>query len=388
MRRFGSPYLAAGLLAIALSAGLQAFSLFYGHSGRPERMLRAVPSTADGEPAGFDGQFFLRLAEDPLVGPATARALDAPVLRAGRIGLPVAGRLFALLTGSPQSGLLLAETAALVLLIAITQLGARAGHLSPLAVLAVPLSLPFTLSLELVTAELGVAALVLLAAHAARSSPGKGALPATIGALAAACLFKEVGALAVAAFSLASFLHGRRREGLLLLTALVPFAGWRLYLSLHLGGGTGLPALFKNLSVPGAGIVQALSAQLSAVFSGVLDAKIAGLLAATLWYVAGAVLALLLLRGSLTRGRLLAVAGGVLVFTLSYGGTAQAFNEVFNFGRQLFLLPVGLLIVLFEETSSLSPRLRIALTTWLAAGTLLGLGWFLQEVLSHRLAAW
>lgn len=348
-------------------------------------MLRAVPSTSNGEPASFDGQFFLRLAEDPLVGPATARALDAPVLRARRIGLPVAGRLFALCAGSPQAGLLLAETASLLLLAGIAQLGARAGHLSPLTVLAVPLSLPFALSLELVTAELGCAALVLLAAHVAHPSSKKGALPATIGALAAACLFKEAGALAVAAFSLAAFLQGRRREGLLLLTALVPFAGWQLYLSMHLDGGTDLPALLQNLAAPGAGIARALSAHLSALLSGSPSPKAAGLLAATLWYVAATVLAVLLLRGGCTRGRFLALAGALLAVTLSYGGTAQAFNEVFNFGRQLFLLPVGLLIVLFEETSSLSPHMRHALTAWLAAGALLGLGWFLQEVISdHR----
>jgi hypothetical protein len=339
-------------------------------------MLRAAPSTADGEQAGFDGQFFLRLAEDPLVSPATARSLDAPELRARRIGLPVVGRLLGLLAGSPQGGLLLAETASLLLLIAITQLGARAGNLSPLAVLAVPLSLPFALSLELVTAELGAAALVLLAAHA-------GSLPVTIGALAAACLFKEIGALAVAAFSAAAFLQDRRREGALLLTALLPFAGWQAYLMLHLGGGTDVRALSENLSIPGSGLAGALSAQLSALSSGPLDSKAAGLLAATLWYVAGAVLAFLLLWEGCTRGRLLAVAGGLLVVLLSYGGTAQAFNEVFNFGRQLFLLPVGLLIVLFAETSSLAPRLRLALTAWLAAGALLGLGWFLQEVLSQ-----
>ena len=344
-------------------------------------MIRAVPSTAPGEQAGFDRQFFLRLAEDPLVGPATARALDAPALRARRIGLPVAGRLFALLAGSPQAGLLLAETASLALLIAIAQLGARAGNLSPFAVLAAPLSLPFALSLELVTAELGVAALVLLAAHTHALLP-------TIGALTAACLFKEAGVLAVIAFSLASFLQGRKREGLLTLTALLPFAGWQLYLSIRLGGGADLPALLKNLSIPGTGIARAFSAPLSSLFSGLPDAKAAGLLTATLWYLAGAGLALLLLRGGLTRGRLLAAAGGALVFALSYGGSAQAFNEVFNFGRQLFLLPVGLLIVLFEETSSLSARLRASLLTWLAAGALLGLGWFIQEVLSHHPTAW
>ena len=357
-----------------LSIGLQAFSLVYGHAGRPEHMLRAAPAEA-----GFDGQFFLRLAEDPLVGPETARALDTPALRARRIGLPVAGRLFALLAGSPQAGLLLAESASLLLLIAIAQRGAWAGHVSPWAVLAVPLSLPFALSLELVTAELGVAALVLLAAY--------GSLPVTIGALAAACLFKEVGALAVAAFALASLLQGRKREGLLTLTALLPFAGWQLYLALRLRSGTDLPILLKNLTVPGAGIVKALAAQLSVLSSGLGDAKAAGLLAAILWYGVGTVLALLLLRGGWTRGRLLAMAGGVLVVLLSHGGAAQAFNEVFNFGRQLFLLPAGLLIVLFLESSSLTHRLRLVLIAWHAAGALLGLGWFLQEVLSQRLAA-
>lgn len=338
-----------------------------------------APASAQEGPAGFDGQFFLRLAEDPLISsPATVRALDAPVLRARRIGLPVAGRFFSFFAGSPAAGLLLAETAALALLIALIQSGARAGQVSPFACLAVPLALPFALSLELVTSELGAAALVLLAARAARIR----ALPVLIAALAAACLFKEVGALAVAAFSLAFFAQERRREGLLTLMALLPLAGWQLYLSMRLGGGTDLGALLKNLSIPGAGLVQALTAQLSAILSNPMGPKALGLFLATLWYVLGTVLALLLLRRGITQGRLLAVSAGLLVFTLSYGGMAQAFNEVFNFGRQLFLLPVGLLIVLFEETSSLSLSLRRTLIAWFTAGSVLGIGWLLQEVLS------
>lgn len=379
-RRFSSPYVAVGLAAFALSAGLQAFSLFHGHSGRPEEMIRVAPASGDSSQtgqAGFDGQYFLRLAEDPLVSPATARALDAPALRARRIGLPLVGRLLALLTGSPAAGLLLTETASLALLIAVVQQGARAGRLSPFAGLAVPLILPFALSLELVTAELGTAALVLLAAHAARLR----ATPAMVGALAAACLFKEVGILAVAAFSLASFLQERKREALLTLTALLPWTGWQLYLSMRFGGGAGMGGLLTNLSIPGTGVLSALQTQLSALHAAV-DLKAAGLLAATLWYIVGAVLALLLLRGGFTRGRLLAACGTLLVFVLSYGDTAQAFNEVFNFGRQLFLLPAGLLIILFEETPSLSIPLRRTLIAWLAAGSLLGIAWLLQEVLS------
>lgn len=328
-----------------------------------------------GGQAGFDGQFFLRLAQDPLVGPATAGALDAPMLRARRIGLPVAGWILAPLAGSPAAGLLLAEIALLALLIAEVQQGACAWKLSPFAVLAVPLALPFALSLGLVTAEIGVAAFVLLAANAARLRT----LPVMIGALAAACLFKEAGVLAVLAFACASFLQGRRREGLLTLTALLPFAGWHVVLSVRLGDGAGLHGLLTNVSVPGAGVSRGMVEQLAALHSGPAELKAAGLLAAMLWYVAGSVLALLLLRGGPTPGRLLSLAGALLVLTLSSGGPAQAYNEVFNFGRQLFLLPAGLLAVLFEETSSLSGRLRGALLTWFAAGTLLGVGWFLQE---------
>ena len=373
LRRSGSLYVWVGLLAFAFSAGLLTFSFVVGHSGSPAGMLRV----AAGGQAGFDGQYFLRLAEDPLVGPAAAGALDAPMLRARRIGLPVAGWMLAPIAGSPAAGLLLAEIALLALLIAVVQQGARAWELSPFAVLAVPLSLPFALSLELVTAEVGVAAFVLLAANAARLR----ALPVMIGSLAAACLFKEVGVLAVLAFSCASFLQGRKREGLLTLTALLPFAGWHAVLSVRLGEGAGLSGLLTNVSVPGAGLSREMVAQLSALHSGPAELKAAGVLAALLWYVAGSVLALLLLRGGPTPGRLLSLAGALLVLTLSSGGSAQAYNEIFNFGRQLFLLPVGLLAVLFGETSSLSGRLRGALLTWFVAGSLLGLGWLLQESL-------
>ncbi len=65
---------------------------------------------------------------------------------------------------------------------------------------------------------------------------------------------------------------------------------------------------------------------------------------------------------------------------LSFGGAPQALNEVFNFGRQLFLLPTAAVLVLFLESDLNTPRESRALVLVLTAGALLGLAWLAQEL--------
>jgi hypothetical protein len=242
------------------------------------------------------------------------------------------------------------------------------------------LNLPFILSLELVTAELPVAALLFLAAYAAR----RRAVWASAIALAAACLFKEVAICAVAAFAVTSAFRRNWRDTLIFVGAVLPLAVWQLSLSLRFGGRTDIAALLGNLSVPGHGLFMAIRSQVIAFAAGVGIAKPAGILAAAVWYGAGAALAFLLFKARVTNGRLTALAGAVLLLLLSHGGTAKAFDEVFNFGRQLFILPVGLVAMLFYEGDSLSDRGRKALIGWLLVGAFLGAGWLTQEVFSLR----
>jgi hypothetical protein len=368
-------YLAGGLLAVVLAAALQLGSLLGHHRGDPKDMLR-LPSARSSGASGFDGQYFYDLARDPLVGPETVQALDSPHLRARRIGLPLTARLLGAGPIGIPAGLLLAETLAVVLLVAAAQSGARAGGLSPFLVLALPFVLPFALSLELVTAELSAAAAILLAAVAAR----KGRFGPTVFALALACLFKEVAALAVPAFAGAAWIGGQRKRAVTLLAALIPFGLWEVYLSVHLPRSPDREGLWKNLALPGTGWWRAAAHDLAALLPGQDPGKSLGLLAALLWYAMGAAGAFALARRGATPGRLLALLGAALVLTLSFGGSAQAYDEVFNFGRQLFLLPLGAAVVLFQEP--VSPGEARAVRLWLLLGGVLGAGWLGQEILS------
>jgi hypothetical protein len=369
-----APYLAAAILAFALALSLQGLSFVLGHQANPARMLRI----ADPSRGGFDGQFFLALARDPLVGPATAEALDSPLLRARRIGLPLTARLLAPLAGGAAAGLLVAETVFLLLLAVVAQAGAHRQGLPPFLCLAVVLLLPFVLSVELVTAELPTAAALLLAAQ----EQGRGHRRRALAALAAACLFKEVAVLAAVALGVSSLLQGRLRECVLRLACSLPLLGWQVYLGLRFPGSPGDGGLLLNLEFPGHGLFEAIANPLVDVLIAGWRPKPLALLTATLWYLAGAVFALLLLRRGASDGRLTAACGAALVLLLSYGGSAQAYNEIFNFGRQLFLLPVGLLVVLLQEAASLSRRELAFLEGWLLCGSALGVSWWVQEILA------
>jgi hypothetical protein len=374
-------YLVASAAAFAIVASLQGLSFVVGHQAAPARMLRVADPAQPERSRGFDGQFFLALAEDPLVGQGTAKSLDSPVLRARRIGLPLVAWLLAPLAGGAAAGLLLAETASLLLLVALAQSGARRQGLPPWLCCIIVLLLPFALSVELVTAELPTAAVLLLAAHLHVSGNRRSALVA----LAAACLFKEVAVLAVVALAAASLLQGRRREGALRLACILPFLGWQAYLGLRFPPGSGHGVLLANLGLPGRGLLEALAHPLADLTTAGFHPKPLAQLMAALWYVAGSVFAVLLLKRGSSDGRMMAGCGAAIVFLLSYGGPAQAYNEIFNFGRQLFLLAVGLLVVLLQEAASLSRHERAFMAAWLGAGAALGISWWIQEILTSRL---
>jgi hypothetical protein len=374
-------YFVAAALAAAVALSLQGASFVVGHQALPARMLRvADPSN----PAGgdeFDGQFFLALARDPLVRHATAERLDSPALRARRIGLPLVAWLLAPLCGGAAAGLLLAETTFLLLLIALTQSEARRQGLPPLLCLTLPLLLPFVLSVELVTAELPTAVMLLLSTHEHR----RGHRGSSLAALAAACLFKEVAVLAVAALAARSLLQRRFQECLLRLVCMVPLIGWQTYLWFRFPETTGISGLLSNLAPPGQGLLAAVSNPLSGIVESGLQLKQLALLAAVIWYLAGGALALLLLKAGASDGRLIACIGTALVVFLSYGGSAQAYNEIFNFGRQLFLVVVGIIAILFQETPSLSDRGRSFAASWITVGSILGILWWGHEIVTSRL---
>jgi hypothetical protein len=129
-------YALVAVAAIAVSLGAQLASFVLRHEARPLRMLRAGEryaqiaglSPIEMQDAvvwdGFDGQFFFYLARDPLVTPSTQLVLDAPRLRARRIGFPLMGALLGGGKAGAAWGLLVAETLTSLGLLALVQAAA------------------------------------------------------------------------------------------------------------------------------------------------------------------------------------------------------------------------------------------------------------------------
>ncbi len=370
-------------LAFALVLCIQGYSLFVGHQGSPQQMLRVPNSSGSTPSAGFDGQFFLALANDPWLLHGSQGSLDAPQLRARRIGLPLIAWALAPFGGTASVRLLMAEVLFLIVLLFVAQDAARTADLPSLLALAIAALLPFVISIELVTSELPTAAMLLFAAHEQRK--GRRCLAAVL--FGFACICREVAVLAVAAFAADSLIHGKRKDAAILLGGCLPFVAWCSYLWFRFpdqGRGSGL---LQNLCAPGEGLVKAVYYSAASVFASGLQLKPLGLLAATLWYAVGTVLAVLLLRKGVSAGRLTACAGALIVLLLSYGGAAMAYNGIFNFGRQLFLLVAGLLIVLLEESDSLSHTEQVLLISWVSIGGVLGVSWWLREIVQSLGAA-
>lgn len=369
-------YVAWGLVTFTFATLLQVASLFLAHGGDPGSMLRLPKSAGGSQEAGFDGQFSLALAEDPLLASSAEARLDAPGLRARRIAVPFVAHLLAPVLGGHAVALLALQTIGFGLLVLIVQVPARAQGLPAVLCAAIGMSLPFVLSIELVTVELAASVWILVAAHGAARGRHFGAACA----LAAACLTKEVALVAVAAFVLAPLARRRWREAIIIATAAIPLALWEAFLSFRLAQPSGSAGLLQNLSFPGLGILKAFLTHGELIAFGPTRIKALGLFLALLWYLFGSVLAVSLGRGPWTPGRTMGVFGAILMVALSFGGDAQAYNEVFNFGRQLFPVVVGLAMVLVFEGRSLSSGTRAALMWWFVAGTGLGLGWWAQEI--------
>jgi hypothetical protein len=381
-------YVFVGLVAVALSIGAQFASFVLHHEARPLRMLRvgaryaqfAGLSPIEMQDAvledGFDGQFFFYLARDPLVTTSTQLALDAPRLRARRIGFPLMGAALGMGKAGAAWGLLIGEALASLGLVALVQAATWRHCGSPLWCLLVPMCLPFALSLELVTAELPAAFLIVAAVEARHRE--QRLLAAVL--LGAACLVKEVTLMVPLAFAAVERDYARRTAAATWLWAFVPFLLWESFLLVRIPSGGGVSVLVTNLSIPGEGLGRSLAYHLSTLVEGGRRVKALGLLLATCWYIAGAGAALFLCYRRRTPARLLAVAAGLLVALLRFGGTPQALNEVFNFGRQLFLLPTAAILALFQESAENSRAEQIVIGMWLAFGSVLGGVWLVQEI--------
>jgi len=366
------PYVVLAIAASALAIAFQMTSLLWAHRGDPIAMIRQPKRDGVTQSPGFDGQFFLVIAKDPLIGPGTVVALDSPLIRARRIGFPLAAWLLSHVTGGAASALLVVVALSSLAVVWLLQASAARDLVHPAFCLAVPLALPFVLSMELVTCEVMAAA--LLVAGAAAEKRRMPLLAATL--IAAACLTKEVAVVAVLSFMVSHLCRGKLGRSAIYAAATVPLALWNVYVAGSLGGATRGGSLLANLTIPGVGLFGELGATSVAIIRGGSVAKAAGVILAISWLLVGAGLGSRLVLSKITPARVLAFASGVLVLLLSRGAPAYAYNEVFNFGRQLFLLPTGLAIVFFTESRDLSLRTRTALAIWLVTGAALGVTWW------------
>lgn len=208
---------------------------------------------------GFDGQFFLYLASDPLLTrDSTIARLDDPLLRARRIGYPAVLCLLAL--GHEYS------MAATMFLVCALAVGAVAGVLAQLGggggpprrglliALAFVFAYPTLTAAHFLTAELQTMALVALAVLTWQAGSARWA--ALCCALAA--LSKETAALLPLALALGALLRGDARRAGLFAASVLPLAAWVAWL--HWGRGLAFVpgGDMKNVAWPFAGALRRL----------------------------------------------------------------------------------------------------------------------------------
>lgn len=203
---------------------------------------------------GYDGQFYLTIALDPLLSdPGTTAALDAPRYRYRRILFPVLG--WALAGGRP---LLIPWALLAILLASFGGLAATVGELARLRrrglrgeLLALGI-VGAWVALLLGTADL-LSAFLFSQALLGYELGRKRRLWA---ALALAGLARETSLLLIPAFVLAAFRRSGRRDGLVLATAALPALAWNLWVLVRVPvGGLGVEDAF---AWPFAGLAEKL----------------------------------------------------------------------------------------------------------------------------------
>ncbi len=257
--------------------------------GDASRMVRAAPPWTDPAEAprsltvlqdgdGYDGQFFYRLALDPLAIDEEIAGVthDVPALRTARITYPALTWLFSL------GGQVSLVPWALVFLnvLAMGGLGWAAAHLALfvgrsacwglLAALhpGFIYSLTFDLA-EVVTCMFGLGALVAL--H-------RGKLGLSMVALVAAALARETGLVFALAMLIAAVVPNREADyrnpersgqAAVALGAIAFFVMWQLVVAARIGQVPVLSSAGNNLQLPFAGLLAARAAFLPPIDSGV-----------------------------------------------------------------------------------------------------------------------
>lgn len=244
--------LSCALLAVLAVLTWQAITVRVNYQGNWTGLFRIGSKTklpdavAEGayrnpDPHGYDGQYYLILAHDPLLRHGAASYFDAPLLRARRILVPAAA--WALAAGRPR----LIVGSYVVVILAFIFAGTYWLSLifmfqgrSPawgLCFLAVP---PVLVAVDSMTVDVAIAALA--AGFAWHLITGR--MSALWLILAAAGLVRETGLLLPAACVIASLYQRESRKAAIWATAALPALCWYGYLHLTLpaGGGHQVPS--------------------------------------------------------------------------------------------------------------------------------------------------
>jgi hypothetical protein len=237
----------SALLAVLTVLAWQAITVQVNYQGNWTGLFRIGSQTnlpdavAQGafrnlDPNGYDGQYYLILAHDPLLRHGAAAYLDAPLLRARRILVPAAA--WALAAGSPRfiGGayilVILAFIFAGTYWLTLIFLSQGRHPAWGLGFLAVP---PVLIAVDSMTIDVAIAALA--AGFAWHLTTRRVAALWLI--LAAAGLVRETGLLLVAACCLASIYQKDWRKAALWATAALPAFCWYGYLHVTLSPGPG-----------------------------------------------------------------------------------------------------------------------------------------------------
>lgn len=207
--------------------------------------------------SGFDGQFYLYLSTDPLLHKSsTIERLDAPFLRARRIGYPIA--IYALSLGHVRSApwvMFLLVSFSVGATCAMVCLTARNEATGPIWAGLLFFSLPMLQSFHYLTSESFALALVMGSVVAWRNH--NTLIAAMLAAVAG--LTKEVALIWPLACVLMSLFRSNRRAALIMTLAAVPLFGWMAWL--HWGKDLLIESSndLKNLSWPTVGAFWRLS---------------------------------------------------------------------------------------------------------------------------------
>lgn len=300
--------------------------------------------------AGFDGQYFLFLACDPLLRrPDTSARLDSPMLRARRIGYPmltsILGRGHVLAMPWMMFFLCAAALGLTAGLVASTAL--QTGH-KPAWGILVPFGLPVIMSYSCVTCECVAMAFVAGSALLFRRNT-TGSMLGAAACASYAGLVRETTLLWPAAVAVSLLIERRWRWAVLFAAAAIPLLAWMTYLrfGLRLDASYERYDDLKNLGLPFVGILQ----HLTDLLTGAVTSKHGQVAAETCMSVgllSAPFCAIALIARALTAERLTMLLAAILAISLS----TDNYQNLIDYPRQAFVLYPLLLLILFDGRRS------------------------------------